>query len=235
MQDYEEVTSSVDAQTNQIQESEIKAYLENNPQFFEQHPALLANLYLPSPHGSGTISLAERQQLAQRDKIRVLESKFAEMVQMGGENEAISNKIHALTLGLLASQHFDILVQLLQHYLRAELDVPNSMLKLWATPKNAIDANNTAFQDVDNPDETMMAWVQNLTAPYCGIEPQQTIKNWVGDSNQSFAVIPLRSDKVLGLLILASEDTRRFYPEMGTMFLKRIGELVSASLLRYVD
>lgn len=235
MQDYEEATSHIDAENKAIQDSEIKAYLENNPQFFEQHPALLADLYLPSPHGSGTISLAERQQLAQRDKIRVLESKFFEMVQMGSENEAISNKIHALTLGLLASQQFAILVQLLQHYLRAELDVPNSMLKLWATPKNATDADNAAFQDANNPDEIILTWVQSLIEPYCGTEPEPTIKSWFDDSNQSFAVIPLRSDKVLGLLILASEDARRFYPEMGTMFLKRIGELVSASLLRYVD
>lgn len=235
MQDYEEVTSNIDVQDKQIQDSEIKAYLENNPQFFEQHPALLADLYLPSPHGSGTISLAERQQLAQRDKISILESKFAELVQMGSENEAISNKIHALTLGLLASQQLDILVQLLQHYLSAELDVPSCALKLWATPKSAADAGNTAFQDVNNANEATLAWVQNLTAPYCGTEPESAIKSWLDDSNQSFAVIPLRSDKVLGLLILASEDARRFYPEMGTMFLKRIGELVSASLLRYVD
>lgn len=235
MQDYEVTTSSNDVQRTQIQDMEIKAYLENNPQFFEQHPALLANLYLPSPHGTGTISLAERQQLAQRDKILVLESKFAELVEMGSENEAISNKIHALTLGLLASQQFDILVQLLQHYLREELDVPNCMLKLWATPKNTADADHPAFQDLNDSDETLLNWVENFTVPYCGTEPEHTIRCWFDDSNQSFAIIPLRSNKVLGLLILTSEDERRFYPEMGTMFLKRIGELVSASLLRYVD
>ncbi len=228
MQDHEEAITN-----DEIQDRQIKAYLENNPQFFEQHPALLANLYLPSPHGHGAISLAERQQLAQRDKIRVLESKFAELVQMGSENEAISNKIHALTLGLLASQQLDILIQLLQHYLRAELDVPNSLLKLWAKPKYPADANNLAFQDTSNSDDAL-TWLQNLTTPYCGTAPEPTIKNWLDDSNQSFAVIPLRSDKVFGLLILASEDARRFYPEMGTMFLKRIGELVSASLLRYI-
>jgi uncharacterized protein YigA (DUF484 family) len=34
--------------------------------------------------------------------------------------------------------------------------------------------------------------------------------------------------------MLASEDAQRFYPEMGTVYLKRIGELVGAALLRYV-
>jgi len=39
---------------------------------------------------------------------------------------------------------------------------------------------------------------------------------------------------VFGLLAMASEDEQRFYPEMGTLYVKRIGELVSAALLRYI-
>jgi len=33
---------------------------------------------------------------------------------------------------------------------------------------------------------------------------------------------------------LASEDPRRFYPEMGTLYLARIGELLSHALARFV-
>jgi uncharacterized protein YigA (DUF484 family) len=36
------------------------------------------------------------------------------------------------------------------------------------------------------------------------------------------------------LLAMASEDAQRFYPEMGTLYLKRIGELMSVALLRYI-
>ena len=36
----------------------------------------------------------------------------------------------------------------------------------------------------------------------------------------------------VGLLTLASEDPQRFYPEMGTMYLKRLGDSVSAALGR---
>lgn len=218
-----------------LQERQIKTYLENNPYFFEQHPALLADLYLPSPHGSGTISLAERQQLAQRDKINALESKFAELIKIGSENEAISNKVHALTLGLLASQQLSTLVQLLQHYLQTELNVPHGLLKIWAKAKEAGDEENSIFTIDTLQNLSLLAWVQSLEVPYCGTAPEVTIKNWLSADDQSYAVIPLHSNKVFGALILASDDARRFYPEMGTMFLKRIGELVSASLLRYID
>lgn len=222
-------------QDSQLQENQIKLYLENNPYFFEQHPALLADLYLPSPHGSGTISLAERQQLAQRDKINALESKFAELVEIGNENEAISNKVHALTLGLLASQQLEILVQLLQHYLQMELNVPNAVLKIWTNARDNNDAENPIFALDTLQNSALLDWIQNLEAPYCGIAPESTIKTWLNADDQSYAVIPLHSNKIFGALILASDDARRFYPEMGTMFLKRIGELVSASFLRYID
>ena len=51
-----------------------------------------------------------------------------------------------------------------------------------------------------------------------------------------FACVPLRDagKACVGLLALASEDAARFYPEMGTLHLKRLGELASAALQRYL-
>jgi len=37
------------------------------------------------------------------------------------------------------------------------------------------------------------------------------------------------------LLALASEDAQRFYPEMGTLYLQRLGEVAAASLLRSAE
>jgi uncharacterized protein YigA (DUF484 family) len=37
-----------------------------------------------------------------------------------------------------------------------------------------------------------------------------------------------------GVVALASEDPKRFYPEMGTLYLARIGELMSHALWRFV-
>jgi uncharacterized protein YigA (DUF484 family) len=44
----------------------------------------------------------------------------------------------------------------------------------------------------------------------------------------------MRTDRVFGLLALASEDPQRFYPGMGTLYLKRLGELISTSLVRFL-
>jgi len=213
---------------------EVAAYLHKNPQFFEHHAALLTELYLPSPHGGGTVSLAERQQLAQRDRIRVLEAKVSEFLQYGRENDLISEKVHRLSLGLLAAPNLEVLVQLLMQDLRDSFSVPHVGLRLWSNPKDSNDAGNEVFKPID---AELRSWAQGLVEPYCGHRPGLELDSWFGENvaPKSFALIALRSDKVSGLLAIASEDEKRFHPEMGTQYLTRIGELVSAALLRHTE
>lgn len=218
----------------QTTDDQITEYLRTNPAFFERNAHLLTEIYLPSPHGSGTISLAERQQLAQRDKIRILEVKLSELIQFGEENDVISDKVHRLTLGILAARSFDALVQMVTHNLREDFQVPHVAIRLWAMPQNEEDSTGSEFSPVD---ETLRTWAQGLTAPYCGHNPSLSLDGWFGETNaplKSFALIPLRGENVFGLLAMASEDAQRFYPEMGTLYLKRIGELMSVALLRYI-
>lgn len=221
-------------EVTQPSEDQVSEYLRDHPQFFEHQPALLAEMYLPSPHGSGTVSLAERQQLAQRDRIRVLEAKMAKLLQFGEENDATSDKVHKLSLGLLAAQSLDVLLQLLTHTLREDFAIPHAGIRLWANPHNASDQANTAFQPVD---AELQSWTQSLLTPYCGHKPGLELDSWFGENAapKSFALIALRGEKVFGLLAMAADDEQRFYPDMGTMYLKRIGELISAALLRYID
>ena len=43
-----------------------------------------------------------------------------------------------------------------------------------------------------------------------------------------------RDKECFGMLALGSEDVLRFYPEMGTLYLKRMGELAGAALLKFL-
>lgn len=220
--------------TVQNNDEQLSEYLRADPHFFERNAHLLTEIYLPSPHGSGTISLAERQQLAQRDKIRILEAKLSELIQFGEENDVTSDKVHRLTLGILAARSFDSLVQMVAHNLREDFQVPHVAIRLWAQPQNAADSSGAEFGQVD---EALVTWAQGLNAPYCGHSPTMNVESWFGETNaplKSFALVPLRGENVFGLLAMASEDLQRFYPEMGTLYLKRIGELLSVALLRYV-
>jgi len=77
---------------------------------------------------------------------------------------------------------------------------------------------------------------ESLSQPYCGNHVADEIKQWFGEGAEylnSFSMIPLKTTKTIGLLILGSPDAERFYPEMGTLHLKRLGELVSTTIARY--
>ena len=71
-----------------------------------------------------------------------------------------------------------------------------------------------------------------LLQPQCGDAPDE-VREWFGESGahlRSFALAPLRDVHVDGLLVMASEDPTRFYPEMGTLFLQRLAQIVGCAL-----
>lgn len=219
-------------QDQDIRAQEIKDYLKNNPEFFEQHANFLADIHLPSPHGNGTISLIERQQLAQRDKINALETMFAELVLNAKENDAIANKIHTFNLRLHQAKNFDALEQLISHDLPEHFELSDTCLRIWANPLNADNMNNLVFSNVSDEAKT---WVASQITPYCGQAPEIVEENWFLEPAASMALIPLRAQQTIGFLALASDDEKRFFAEMGTDFLSKIGEIVSASLSRSLD
>lgn len=212
-------------------ENEIKAYLKAHPEFFEHNAHLLTEIFLPSPHGEGAISLAQRQQLAQRDKIRVLESKFTELILNAEENEATADKVHRLTIGLLGAPNFEQLNAHLTAYLRDYFDLPDSQLKLWSSSSLLADSISAFIV----ADDALKNWAKDLSQPYCGPMPSIDIASWFTEPPASIAIVPMRGKDTFGVLVLPSTNATRFYPGMGTLFLTRIGELVSASLLRYIN
>jgi len=218
----------------ELNDQDVAQYLRNEPDFFGRNPALLTEIVLPSQHGGVAVSLVERQQVAQRDKIRVLESKMAELLQFGEENDAISERVHRLCLGLLAARNFDALVATVSHNLGEDFQVPHVALRLWARP---VEEDASSAEEFNAVDAEFRAWVDGLLAPYCGHRPGLDTGAWFGETHaplKSFAMVALRGEQTFGLLVMASEDEQRFYPEMGTLYLKRIGELVSVALLRYL-
>jgi uncharacterized protein YigA (DUF484 family) len=77
------------------------------------------------------------------------------------------------------------------------------------------------------------ALVDTMGAPHCGPAEASPFLPWFRESAEhvrSIALIPLGTTKAFGMLALGSEDPQRFYPEMGTLYLRRIGELAAAAL-----
>lgn len=210
----------------------IADYLTRHPTFFNDFPALLTDLHIPHPHGTHAVSMSERQLIAMREKVRLLENKLAELIEFGEENDAISDKLHALTLALLAASTPQDLVAALALHLREGFAVPHHALRVWNPPEGSAPglADPVAQATRDS--------VATMAQPACGPLAVNEAATWFGEVAphlRAFASIPLRpaaNAAPIGVLVLASEEPKRFYPGMGTLYLERLGQFVGAALVR---
>ena len=215
---------------------EVVRYLQDNPGFFEEYAELLAQIYIPHPHGGRAIPIAERQILTLREKSRMLERKLAELIQFGEENDAIGEKMHRLCLALLPAGDLHTLLQALYYNLREDFAIPHAALRIWRPERSPAAADRPEFAPVS---EDLRRYAESLEHPCCGIDANAEALSWFGDTTaqlRSAACVPLHDagKASSGMLVLASEDAKRFYPEMGTLYLKRLGELISAALDRFL-
>lgn len=228
---------------SQYSHEEIARYLSDHPEFFDQYADLLALVTIPDPNTGRAISITERQLFTLRDKVRTLESKLSELIGFGEENDAISDKVHAMTVAMMAADDYAAVSRALYSHLGGTFAVPHVGIRLWNVGSNDALAGviaagaNRDFLPV--PDSTK-AFANGLARPYCGMAAGQDSPAWFGDFAahiKSLVQIPLRrpSGECVGLLVLASEDPYRFYPDLGTLYLERIGELASAAVVRVLQ
>jgi len=208
--------------------NDVARYLRDNPDFLAQHHELFTQLTVPHPqHGGQAISLAERQLHALRDKIRLLEQKLAELIRFGEENDDVSAKVHRLAAALAAAGGADEARQALVSSLQEDFAVPYVALETWGLAGGALDEGRLG--------EQVRRQLDALRHPYCGAPEHMEVLACFGEAAphvRSVALIPLRrrGGAVFGVLALGSAEAERFYAEMGTLYLGRIGDLAAAAV-----
>lgn len=210
----------------------VARYLHDHPEFFDQYAEMLALVTIPDPHTGRAISITEKQLFTLRDKVRTLEAKLAELITFGTENDDISAKVHAMSVALAAAADQAAVVRALYSHLGGAFAVPHVTVRLWG-------AGQGSGQEFDAVTDTAKAFAATLRRPYCGKTAGQESVAWFGEAAahlRSMVQVPLREQGgvCFGLLVMASEEATRFYPELGTLYLERIGDLASAALLRVI-
>jgi len=213
---------------------EVVRYLQDNPGFFEDYAELLAQITIPNAHGGRAIPLAGRQILTLREKTKTLERKLAELIQFGEENDAIGEKMHRLYLALIRAGDFQGVLHALYYNLGEDFTVPHAALRVWRAEPPAAAEPGVEFAPVS---EAFREYAAALEHPYCGASGNAEVASWFGEAAaqiRSVAHMALRDPHkaCFGMLALASEDPARFYPDMDTLYLQRLGECVSVALDR---
>jgi uncharacterized protein len=202
---------------------EVALYLQQNPEFFQTHAQEIAEIVIPHPHGGRTISLPERQMVALRERSKELEKKLYDLMEFAKENDALQRKLHQFNVALFNARDGAGLQEIVLRNLLEIFAVPHAVLQVW---KN------------QPPSAEMLIFADQQQQPVCVHHAVHDSLAWFGESAahlHSFAYLPLHDgENSIGLLVLGSEEAQRFYPEMGTVFLQRIADMLSGALRVHV-
>ncbi len=208
----------------------VADYLRDHPDFFTRHPELTENLRIPHPCRPA-VSLLEYQNRLLREHCQRLRDKLVELVTIARDNDRLAERVQRLALGLLdARGGLDELLHGIKAILRDEFKADCIALCLAMPPTLGL----SAVEEFLRPDVVgLFDEVFRAGRPQCGrLSAEQAIILF-GDGAclaVSAALTPLGSGEWRGLLAVGSGDPRRFHPGMGTLFLERIGELITQTL-----
>ncbi|MDT0633783.1 DUF484 family protein [Spectribacter hydrogenooxidans] len=217
-----------------LDEAEVAAYLQANPDFLQRHPAVLEALDVRHDTGSA-VSLIERQVASLRRDNHDTHARLRELIDTARDNETRVQHLNGLARVLLGADDAEQLVTRLREFLKRELRVDAMFIGF-----TGIDADVGGIQALPRDGEGMQA-LTNLFRrgkPICGPLTEEQVEALFADAGdtppQSAALIPLGEEKVQGALVLGSRDSRRFVPDMGTLFLELMGNLITAACRRHL-
>ena len=163
---------------------EVAQYLKQHPQFFDEYADMLADIYVPHPHGGRAIPISERQIVTLRDKNHILQDKLRELVKFGEENDVISEKMHRLSIMFLTFTHLNDFLDELSSILRDNFSVPHVALRLWNINCDSLEMSKFICTNTETHTIT-----NRLLHPYCGHKLTNEIKSWFGESASSFTLL----------------------------------------------
>ena len=211
---------------------EIAAWLRRHPAFLKQFPDLALTLVVPRDDGP-TASLASYQLEVLRDKNRELARRLSELAGNAQVNERLAVRTHQLTLALMrqtsAADSVRAMAASLQEDFQGDLvsivllrPLPGLEQAPWLQILAQDDPRLAPFRDCLKDGE-----------PICGrLQPEKQALLYAErvEDVQSTALLPLPG---VGLLAVGSRDPNRFYPGMGTLFLRMMGESLTVALQRF--
>jgi uncharacterized protein YigA (DUF484 family) len=211
---------------------EIAAWLRRHPRFLQQFPDLAVTLVVPREEGSAA-SLASYQLEVLRDKNRELSRRLQELFGNAQENERLSVRTHQLTLALMRQD--------------SAADTLRAMAASLAEDFNGDLVRLVVFKPVDGIAD--VDWMQVIAQddarlqpfrdclgdgePLCGrLQPEKhaVLYGVRAEEVQSTALLPLPG---VGMVAVGSRDANRFFPGMGTLFLRMMGESLVTALKRF--
>lgn len=210
---------------------EVAVWLRRHHKFLGQYPDLALSLVVPREDGPAA-SLASYQLEVLRDKNRELNRRLNELYANALENERLTVRTHQLAMALMRATSAADTVRTMAASLSEDFDGEAVRMVLFQPVE---DLSPDWLQILSARDKRMAPFHDALATsePICGRLNPDKMDVLFGDEQaqaQSVALIPMPGT---GLIAVGSSDGNRFYPGMGTLFLRLMGETFVAAMARF--
>ncbi|MCR6663245.1 MAG: DUF484 family protein [Luteimonas sp.] len=218
--------------TERLGAHEVAAWLRRQPKFLQQFPDLALSLVVPREDGPAA-SLASYQLEVLRDKNRELSRRLHDLYGISQENERLAVRTHQLTLALMRQNNPAGVVRAMAATLAEDFSGDLVRIVLF-NPVPGL-AEEEWLQVIERDDRLLAPFADALKEgePLCGrLHPdkQALLYGARVEEVQSSALLALEG---VGLVAVGSKDPNRFYPGMGTLFLRMMGEALEVALRRF--
>ena len=218
--------------TEKLGAHEVAAWLRRHPRFLQQFPDLALSLVVPREEGPAA-SLASYQLDVLRDKNRELSRRLQELFANAQENERLAVRTHQLTLALMRQTGAADTLRAMAASLAEDFHGDLVRVVLFAAVDGLDDAE--WLQTIARDDARLAPFRDAIASgePICGrLHPDKNalLYGARAEEVQSSVLLPLPG---MGLLAVGSRDPNRFFPGMGTLFLRMMGEALTTALARY--
>ena len=219
-----------------LSEKSVADFLRDNEEFFINNPSLLASLRIPHTCGNA-VSLVEHQIKVLRDQNHQLKRKLMDLVHVARDNNRLNERMHQLTLGLIASKSLEAMLDTLREHLVGEFKADTVTIRLAGLPEAR--ARECAVDTFvrDAPELAHFESFLKTCRPQCGRFKAEQLAYLFGDQAQaieSAALVPVGPKSEVGLLAIGSQEASKFHPGMGTLFLTHLGELLGILLTEFL-
>lgn len=214
--------------------SQVAAYLQENPHFFEAYPDVLAEISLPHESGSA-VSLIERQIAVLRERNMDMRHRLSKLLDNARENDKLFDKTKRLILTLLEGQDLGDIVDALYYCFDKEFSIQYTSLFFFGNI-DKIPSSQAHVVSYVEAREHIGNIIKSGRAT-CGTLGQKEMQfifgSHAGDIG-SVATVPLMHGNAFGLLAIGNRDPHYYRSSMGTLFLSYIGEVLNRLLPRHL-
>ncbi|CAI8185690.1 MAG: Uncharacterised protein [Glaciecola sp. HTCC2999] len=201
---------------------EVAQYLSEHTDFFVDYPELTADLIIPHQQ-RGTVSLVELQAEQLRTQLHQQRQELAALIRNADNNEQLFQIYAQLLQRLYTCETLDDVEAALHACFQEELALAKVHVQLFIKETKFADFKHHALIDkrFKQSDFFFGRLSQN--------ETQQIFTNV---SVESCALMLLGQKEPIGLFAVGSDSATHFHPEMDTLFLLQLKQLLEQVLAR---